>query len=159
MSEDTPQRVQVSLNIERIYLKDASFESPGSPAVFGEDFRPEMQVEINSRVNSLGDNRHEVVLSATVTAKRSEALVAYIVELQQAGIFQIGGVEGEALRHVLTSHCPTTLFPYLREGLDSLVVRGGFPPVGLAPVNFDALYAEARRQQEAEAGTGAGEPH
>ena len=157
MSEDNQQRVQVQLSIERIYLKDASFESPGSPAVFGEEFRPEMQVEINSRVNSLGDNRHEVVLSSTVTAKRGENLVAYIVELQQAGIFQITGVEGEALRHVLSIHCPTTLFPYLREGMDNLIVRGGFPPVQLAPVNFEALYAEARRQHEEQAAAETGE--
>ena len=142
--------IQVQINIERLYLKDASFESPGSPAVFSEQFRPEMKVDINTRVNSLGDQRHEVVLSVTVSASRDEEKMAYIAEVQQAGIFSIQGVEGDNLRPILGIHCPTTLFPYMREAIDSLVSKGGFPPVHLAPVNFEALYAEAVRQQAAQ---------
>ena len=99
--EDAPRRVQVQLSLERIYLKDASFESPGTPTIFLEEFRPEMQVDINTGVNSLGDSRHEVVLTVTVTAKRKESLVAYIAEVHEAGIFFIEGVDGEALRQVL----------------------------------------------------------
>lgn len=140
--------VQVQMRIERIYLKDASFESPGSPAVFTEQFRPQMQVDINTKVNSLGDNRHEVVLAATVTAKRDDQKTAYLIEVQQAGIFVIEGVVDAHLRQVLGVICPNTLFPYLRETLDSLVVKGGFPPLQLAPVNFDALYAQAVQQAE-----------
>lgn len=143
--------VQVQMRIERIYVKDASFESPGSPAVFTEQFRPQMQVDINTKVNSLGDNRHEVVLAATVTAKRDDEKTAYLIEVQQAGIFVIEGVADAHLRQVLGVICPNTLFPYLRESLDSLVVKGGFPPLQLAPVNFDALYAQAVQQTDQQA--------
>ena len=110
-----------------------------------------MQVDINTGVNSLGDNRHEVVLRATVTAKRSEDKHAYIVEVQQAGIFVIEGAEGNALRQVLGVACPNALFPYLRETLDGMVTKGGFPPLHLAPVNFEMLYAEALRQASEQA--------
>ena len=139
---------QIQLRIERLYVKDASFESPGAPSIFQEQFQPEMQVDINTSVNSLGDNRHEVVLSCTVTAKRGENRHAYIVEVQQAGIFVIEGAEGTAMRQVLGIACPNTLFPYLREALDALVNKGGFPPIHLAPVNFEMLYAEAMKQAQ-----------
>ena len=99
------EQIQVQLKIERIYVKDASFESPGAPSIFTEQFQPEMQVDINTGVNSLGDNRHEVVLRATITAKRSEDKHAYIVEVQQAGIFVVEGAEGGALRQVLGIAC------------------------------------------------------
>ena len=145
------EQIQVQLRIERIYLKDASFESPGAPSIFTEQFQPEMQVDINTGVNSLGDNRHEVVLRATVTAKRSEDKHAYIVEVQQAGIFVIEGAEGNALRQVLGVAWPNALFPYLRETLDGMVTKGGFPPLHLAPVNFEMLYAEALRQASEQA--------
>ena len=145
------EQIQVQLKIERIYVKDASFESPGAPSIFTEQFQPEMQVDINTGVNSLGDNRHEVVLRATITAKRSEDKHAYIVEVQQAGIFVVEGAEGGALRQVLGIACPNTLFPYLRETLDGLVTKGGFPPLHLAPVNFEMLYGEAMRQASEQA--------
>ncbi len=141
------ESVQVQVNIERIYLKDASFESPGSPTVFSEPFRPEMNVDINTRVNSLGDDRHEVVLSATLKASRGESKMAYVVEVQQAGIFVLSGAEGEQLAPILGVHCPTMLFPYLRESIDALVIKGGFPAVQLAPVNFERLFAEMVRQR------------
>ena len=146
MSESN-QQIQVQLRVERMYVKDASFESPGAPSIFLEQFQPTFQVDINSTVNSLGDDRHEVVLAATTTAKRDDDRTAYIVEVQQAGIFQVKGVQGGALQQVLGVACPTMLFPYLREVLDNLVVKGGFPPLQLAPVNFDALYAQAISQQ------------
>jgi len=146
MSEN---QVSAQLRIERIYVKDASFESPGAPSIFGEQFRPEVQVDINSQVNSLGDNRHEVVLTATITARRDADRTAYVVEVQQAGIFQITGVDQGQLAQVLGIACTNTLFPYLRETLDSLVVKGGFPPLALAPVNFEALYAQHMQQQAA----------
>ncbi len=151
VSEDNPQpqrqTVQVQLRVERMYVKDASLESPGAPSIFSEQFRPEMKVDINTSVNSLGDNRHEVVLSVTVTATRDEQRTAYLVEVHQAGIFVIEGVQGAALRQVLGVACPNMLFPYLREALDNLVVKAGFPALQLAPVNFDALYGQALAQQ------------
>lgn len=146
MSETENNPPQAVLRIERLYLKDASFESPGTPALFGEQYKPETQVDINTRVNNLGDNRHEVVLSATVTTKRNGDKVAFVVEVQYAGIFVIEGVQGQQLQQVLGIACPSTLFPYVRENLDSLVVRGGFAALQMAPINFEVLYAQAMQQ-------------
>ncbi|MEM7079575.1 MAG: protein-export chaperone SecB [Pseudomonadota bacterium] len=148
-------QVQVQLRIERIYVKDASFESPGAPEIFTTQGRPQMHVDINTHANELGDNRHEVVLRATVESKLQDDKVAYLVEVQQAGLFFIEGPTGEALRQVQSIHCPSALFPYLRETLDHLLLKGGFPPLALAPVNFEALYSQAvqqRQQQAAEGG-------
>jgi len=146
LSETENNPPQAVLRIERLYLKDASFESPGTPALFGEQYKPETQVDINTRVNNLGDNRHEVVLSATVTTKRNGDKVAFVVEVQYAGIFVIEGVQGQQLQQVLGIACPSTLFPYVRENLDSLVVRGGFAALQMAPINFEVLYAQAMQQ-------------
>ncbi len=143
MSEEQPQQKLAQLRIERLYLKDASFESPGSPTIFSEQWRPETQVDINTTVNNLGDNRHEVVLALTVTAKRDGDRVAFLAEVHYAGIFVIEGVDQQQLHQVVGIACPNTLFPYARESLDGLVVRGGFPAMHLAPVNFEALYAQA----------------
>ena len=140
-SEQQPQ-----MRIERLYLKDASFESPGSPGIFSEQWRPETQVDINTTVNNLGDHRHEVVLAVTVTSKRDGDRVAFVVEVQFAGIFVINGVDAKQLHQVIGIACPNTLFPYVRENLDSLVVKGGFPAMQLAQVNFEALYAQAMQK-------------
>ncbi|MCP5184206.1 MAG: protein-export chaperone SecB [Pseudomonadales bacterium] len=136
------------VRLERIYLKDASFESPGTPDVFGEEWKPEMQVEIGTRTNSGPGSRFEVVLKATLRAKRPNGKTAYIVEVQQAGLFLVQGLAGDMLQMALATVCPNTLFPYLRESVDALVVKGGFPPLHLAPVNFDALYRQALAQQQ-----------
>lgn len=149
-SADKPAGTQAQLRIERLYLKDASFESPGTPGIFGEQWRPETQVDINTSVNNLGDNRHEVVLAITVTSKRDEERVAFVAEVHYAGIFVIEGVDPAQLHQVVGIACPSTLFPYVRENLDSLVVRGGFPAIQLAPVNFEALYVQAMQQQQAQ---------
>lgn len=145
--------------LERLYLKDASFESPRSPAVFGEAWKPEFQLDVNTRTSNLGEERFEVVLSATLRAKGESGNTAYIVEIQHAGVFQVSGLDGADRQRVLGTLCPGTLFPYVRETVDSLVVKGGFPAVQLAPVNFEALYTEAVRKQEAEAGGSAGPTH
>ena len=150
------QRVQVQFNVERIYLKDVSFESPVTPEIFAEQASPDVQVDLNTRVNALEDERHEVVLSLTVTVKQaSDGRVAYLVEVQQARLFSIKGAEGGSLQQVLGIHCPNTLFPYLREAVDDLVIKGGFPPLRLAPVNFEALYQQALAQRQQEGA----EPH
>lgn len=151
MSETTnagaePQSQQPQLRIERMYLKDASFESPGTPSIFSEQWRPETQVDINTTVNNLGDNRHEVVLAVTVTSKRDGDRVAFVAEVHYAGIFVINGFDAQQLHQVIGIACPNTLFPYVRENLDSLVVRGGFPAMQLAQVNFEALYAQAMQK-------------
>ena len=144
-AEPAPQ-----LTVERIYLRDASFESPRAPAVFAGEWKPKVQVDINARNQRLEDERHEVTLTLTLEAKLGDD-VAMIVEVQQAGIFRLQDMEDSLREHVLATTCPATLFPYLRETVDSLVVKGSFPPIMLAPVNFDALYAEAKRRWEAQA--------
>ncbi len=141
---------QGQLRIERVYVKDLSFESPASPAVFSQNLEPQMNLEINTRSEPLGGDRHEVVLMATATATAGDQ-TAFIVEVQQAGIFQLIGLPQEVVHRVIGTVCPNTLFPYLREAVDSLVVRGGFPPLQLAPVNFDAIYAQMLEQQRAQA--------
>tara|TARA_A100001037_G_scaffold131137_3_gene118907 strand:- start:230 stop:688 length:459 start_codon:yes stop_codon:yes gene_type:complete len=136
------------VSLERLYLKDASFESPRSPGVFTETWKPEMQLDINSRANGVGENLFEVVLTVTLRAKLENGKTAFIIEIQQAGVFRIEGVDDQTRQRVLGTVCPNTLFPYVRETIDSLSVRGGFPAVHLAPVNFDALFAQALAQQE-----------
>ncbi len=158
MSEQNSDTVSTSasgqIRLERIYLKDASFESPGTPEVFGEEWKPELNVDIGTRTHSGPNGLFEVILSTTVRAKRANGKTAYIVETQQAGLFHVQGIAGEVLQRALGTICPTTLFPYLRESVDALVVRGGFPPLHLAPVNFEALYRQAVAQKKAQIDAG-----
>lgn len=149
---------QGQITLERLYLKDASFENPRSPAVFAESWRPEFHLDVNTRTTVLAEERFEVVLSVTLRARTEADKTAYIAEVQQAGVFRVMGVDNATRHRVLGTLCPGTLFPYVRECVDSLVVRGGFPPVHLAPVNFDALYAEAMRKQAAQAQQARPEP-
>lgn len=144
----------VQFSLQRIYVKDLSFESPKSPAVFQTQWSPKVNLDLNTRHTALQDGIHEVVLSLSATVTNGEDEVTFIAEVQQAGIFAITGLDEAAMRHTLGAFCPNILFPYAREAIDSLVGRGSFPPLMLSPVNFDALYAqnEQRRQQEA-AGT------
>ncbi len=129
--------------LERIYVKDLSFESPRAPEVFREPWQPQVQLEINTRTIGLGEDRFEVVLMVTVNATSSAGQTQMIVEVQQAGVFRIRGLAEDPMRRVLATQCPGILFPYVRETIDSLVVKGGFPPLMLAPVNFDAMFEEA----------------
>jgi len=129
--------------LERIYVKDLSFESPRAPDVFREPWQPQIQLDINTRTSGLGDERFEVVLTVTANAKSPAGQTQMIVEVQQAGVFRIRGLTEDRLRRVLATHCPGILFPYVRESIDGLVVKGGFPPLMLAPVNFDAMFEEA----------------
>lgn len=133
------------LAIERVYIRDVSFESPKSPGVFGGEWKPEIHMDINTRSNALDAQRHEVVLTLTIEA-RVDGEAAMIVELQQAGIFRLQNMDGVLTEQVLATACPTALFPYARETVDALVTKGTFPPLMLAPMNFDALYAEAKRR-------------
>lgn len=141
----TENQVEQQFNIQKIYIKDVSFESPSSPAVFTEDWKPESNLELNTNGKKLEDNVYEVVLSLTVTVKNNDK-VAHLVEIQQAGIFSIAGFSDADLSHMLGSFCPNILFPYAREAVSDLVTRGGFPQLLLAPVNFDALYAQHLQQ-------------
>lgn len=137
------------LAIERIYLRDASFESPRAPAVFDATWTPQVQVDINSRSSRLDEVRHEVVLTLTLKALIEDE-VAMIVELQQAGVFRLEGMDDDIRQQALAVACPNVLFPYAREAVDGLVTKGAFPPFMLAPISFEALYAEAKRRQAAQ---------
>lgn len=139
---------QVQFSIQRIYVKDTSFEAPNLPELFREaqDWRPEINMDLNTSSSVLEEGVHEVVLSLTVTAKLGEK-TAFLVEIQQAGIFQANGLDNDQLGHTLGAYCPNILYPYAREAVSSLTARGGFPPLHLAPVNFDALYAQHLQQR------------
>lgn len=145
--EQTPQ-----FSIQRIYLKDMSLEAPNSPQAFTQEWKPEINLEMNTQSQELGEDVFEVVLTLTVTAK-NESDTAFLIEVQQAGIFVVSGMEAAEAHHALGAFCPNILFPYARETIDSLVVKASFPALMLAPVNFDALYAQQleKLQQEAAA--------
>jgi len=132
--------------IQRIYTKDVSFETPNSPAVFQLDWKSEIQLDLDTRSTKLADNTYEVVLSVTVTAT-VEDKTAFLAEVQQAGIFTIGNLPEAQLAHTIGAFCPTTLFPYARETVASLVNRGSFPQFNLTPVNFEGLYASYVQQR------------
>jgi preprotein translocase subunit SecB len=142
---------QQQFTIQRIYTKDLSFESPASPNVFRKQWQPKVNVDLNTRSTPVDEEGNfEVVLTLTITATQDEE-TAFLVEIQQAGIFFIKGIEGPDLQRVLGTAEPNILFPYARENIDSIVVKGGFPPVMLAPVNFDGLYQQALAQAEQQA--------
>jgi len=146
-SGDAPRQ---QFAIQKIYTRDISFESPNSPAIFTEQLQPQISLELNSNGKRIAEDVYEVVLSLTVTVKHEEK-TAYLIEVQQSGIFNIQGFNRDDLGHMLGSFCPEMLFPYAREVVSDLATRGGFPQLLLAPVNFDALYAKhLADQQQAE---------
>lgn len=149
---------QPQFALQRIYLKDLSFESPNSPLVFQEQWKPQVNLDLNTGHTKVSDNQYEVVLSLTVTTKLGDK-VAYICEIQQAGVFLVQGIEGPQLGQMLGAYCPNILFPYAREAIDSLVNRGSFPALMLAPVNFDAIYAQALQRKEQEGDDAAQSQH
>lgn len=135
--------------IKKIYLKDASLESPMSPVVFTQEFKPQLNVEFDNPVTKVEgqENIYEVVVRLTVTCKQDDK-VTYICEVKQAGVFEINMVEDQTTI-VTNGLCPTIVFPYASEAINSLVVKAGFPPVVLPPINFEALYAQRKAQEEA----------
>ncbi|MBV4505222.1 MULTISPECIES: protein-export chaperone SecB [Pseudomonas] len=136
-------------SLQRIYVRDLSFEAPKSPQIFRQQWEPSVSLDLNTRQKALEGDFHEVVLTLSVTVKNGDE-VAFIAEVQQAGIFLIANLDAASMSHTLGAFCPNILFPYARETLDSLVTRGSFPALMLSPVNFDALYAqEMQRMQEA----------
>lgn len=149
MSEQGQQAPERQFAMQRIYMKDASFESPRSPEAFLGEFKPQINLDLNTRHSSIGEEVYEVVLSLTVTAKNEAGDALYLAEVQQGGIFAMRGLEPDALAHTLGSFCPSVLFPYAREAIDAMVIKGSFPALMLAPVNFDMLYEQARKQKEA----------
>lgn len=137
---------QVEFAIQRIYTKDISFETPNSPQIFQQEWKPEVKVDLDTSSNKLADNVFEVVLTLTVTAKVADK-TAFLCEVHQGGIFTLGNMPEPQLAHAINAYCPNILFPYARETVSNLVNRGSFPQINLAPVNFDALFANYVQQQ------------
>jgi preprotein translocase subunit SecB len=148
--EQTNQAPQQQFALQRIYLKDMSFEAPQGAGAFKKQWKPNVNQELNTKTSKIEDNLYEVVLTLTITAKLDDN-TAFLVEVQQAGLFGMNGFETQQLQQVLNTVCPNILFPYAREAVDNVVTKGSFPPLMLPPVNFDALFAQAmaKAQQEA----------
>jgi len=156
MSEEQAQQ---QFAIQKIFVKDVSFESPNAPAVFTEaEWKPEVNVQLNTETKAISDDLHEVTLTVTVTAKQLEK-TAFLVEVKQSGIFHMTGFAEDQMGGMLGAYCPETLFPYAREAISDLVTKGGFPQMLLSPVNFNALYMQHQQQQQAQAQASAETTH
>jgi preprotein translocase subunit SecB len=142
-----------SFTVEKLYIKDVSFEAPGTPQVFNEQGQPQLQMNLNQRVQRLSDEAFEVVLGVTLTCTIGDK-TAYLAEVQQAGVFGLTGFDDMTLEVMLGTHCPNALYPYARQTVSDLITAGGFPPFLLQPINFEALYAENVRQRAAQVGDG-----
>ena len=143
-------------SVEKIYVKDVSFEAPNAPAVFNEAGQPQLQMNLNQRVQRLNDNAFEVVLGVTLTCTIDDK-TAYLAEVQQAGVFGLTGFDETTLDALLGTHCPNILYPYVRQTIGDLIQAGGFPPFLLQPINFEALYAESLRQRAEQQASGNGD--
>lgn len=151
---ETPP-ASATFTLEKIYLKDVSFEAPGAPQVFNDQGQPQLQMNLSQKVQRVSDNAYEVVLGVTLTCTVSEK-TAYLAEVQQAGVFGLSGFEPQTLDAMLGTHCPNSLYPYARQAISDLVQAGGFPPFLLQPINFESLYAESLRQRAQQGQDGAG---
>lgn len=155
MAEEAQAEKQFS--IQKLYVKDVSFETPNSPVIFTQQWEPKVEVNLASNAQTLQDGLYEITLTVTVTVK-VEDKTAYLAEVCQAGIFAIGGFEESELNPMIGSFCPNILFPYVREAISDIVTKGGFPPMLLAPVNFDALYMQHLQQLQEKQGDVAAAP-
>lgn len=147
------QEIQAVLQIQRIYVKDVSFEAPNLPHIFNQEWKPKLAFDLSTETVKLANDLYEVCLNISVeTTLEDSGDVAFICEVKQAGVFTISGLEDMQMAHCLTAQCPNMLFPYARELVSNLVNRGTFPALNLSPVNFDALFVEylQRQQQEQE---------
>ena len=140
---------QASFQIEKIYVKDLSLELPNAPQIFLQAETPQLDVQINNEGVQLAEGLYEVVVTVTVTARGAEKTL-FLAEAAQAGIFSLRGIPEQDIDPLLGIACPNILYPYVRETISDLVVRGGFPPVLLAPVSFEALYLQRKQQQVAD---------
>ena len=151
-SQENPAAGAPGFAIQRIYLKDISFETPMGPEAFTKAFKPNIQQDLNIQSNQLDSNTYEVVLLLTITA-RLENRVLFLVEIKQAGLFSIAGLEAPAVTQLINTACPQILFPYAREAIDGILGRGTFPPLMLAPINFDAVFVQAVEAAKQQANT------
>ena len=152
MAEEKPAENEKRISVAKIYIKDFSFESPMTPGVFKADkWAPQTNLNLRSGHTEIDTGVHEVVLTITVDAKEDDKTV-FLVELQQAGLFELTGYEDSERSAITGSYCPSILFPYAREAIASIIQKGGFPEFVLQPINFDALYMQSQKQA-AEAAT------
>lgn len=144
----TPEQEQQAIfNIEKLYVKDLSLEIPHAPAIFLERENPQIDLQMNTAATPIEEGVYEVTITVTVTAKLVEKdKVLFLVEAKQAGIFQLRNIPKGEIEAVLAVVCPNILYPYLREVVSDVVVRAGFAPVILSPINFDALYQQQKQQ-------------
>jgi preprotein translocase subunit SecB len=148
MKNDTqPAAAAPQFEIQKIFLKGASYEAPHTPDTFVEEWKPAVQINLETKSNRIQNTVHEVILSVTATIT-SNKKSAFLIEVDQAGLFLIANVPNEQLQQMLGSFCPNILFPYVREVISDIIVRGGFPQLLLAPVNFDALYLQHQEDQK-----------
>lgn len=148
-AENSQTNTQPIFNMEKIYVKDISLEIPNAPQIFLERDNPQMEVQLQTQAGVVEEGVFEVTVTATVTAKAGEK-VMFLIEAKQAGIFQVRNIPAPEMEPLLAVMCPNLLFPYLREVVSDISVRGGFAPVLLNPINFDGLYQQ-QKQQQAEA--------
>jgi preprotein translocase subunit SecB len=151
------EAVEKKFLIRKIYTKNISFESPNSPQIFTQEFEPKMDVNLNVESSGLDESVYHVLIRLTVTVKVHDK-VAFLCEVEQAGIFALTGFSESELSYLLGSQCPTTLFPFAREAVSDLVVRGGFPQLLVDPVNFDALYANHMQQRQQDGASTSADP-
>ena len=144
-----------TFTVEKLYVKDLSFEAPNAPQVFNEQGQPDLQMKLNQKVQRLSDNAFEVSLGITLTCTIN-GRTAYLAEVEQAGVFGLGGFEDHILDAMLGTQCPNILYPYASAAVGQLIVSGGFPPFPMQPINFDALYGESLRQRAAQLQGGEG---
>jgi preprotein translocase subunit SecB len=137
--------------VQKIYVKDVSFEAPNAPAVFNDNGQPELNLSLNQKVSKVSEDVYDVVLALTLTCKMGEK-TAYLAEVEQAGIFTLSGFDERSLDMMLGTYCPNVLFPYARQVVSDLISAGGFPPFFLQPINFEGLYAEGLRRRAEQAG-------
>ena len=142
---------QAQFQLQKLYVKDVSFELPNAPQIFQDDGQVEIKMNLAQKVEVLSDGIHEVSLTVTVTAMLDEK-TAYLAEVQQAGIFAINGLNEQATHAAINTLCPHTLFPYARRAITDLVADGGFPPLVLQPINFDQIYAQRMQEAQSQAG-------
>ena len=144
---------QPQFTVEKIYLKDVSFEAPNAPQVFNEQGQPQLNMNLNQKVGRLEGDVFEVVLGVTLTCTLNERTV-YLAEVEQAGIFGLAGFDDRTLDMMLGTYCPNVLFPYVRQSISELITTRGFPPFYVQPINFEALYAEGLRRRAEQASNG-----
>ena len=146
----TAPQGNAQIALQKVYVKDASFEAPSAPAIFQEEGQSQLQLNMAQKVANIGENVYEVVLTVTLTCTAGDK-TAYLAEVHQAGIFGINGFDQRALEAVLGTYCPNVLFPYARQMISDLVQNGGFPPYFLQPINFEQIYAEQLRRRAEQA--------